>query len=151
MSDGPLKNYIDGQFVASTSSETIDLVSPVDESIVGRAPVSNRADVDAAVAAADRAFASWGRTTPGVRQQALLKLADAIEAHSDEIVEAQCRNTGQPKAVISAEEVAVSADHLRFFAGAARLVEGLSAGEYVEGYTSYVRREPIGVVGQVTP
>ena len=151
MSDGPLQNYIDGQFVASASSETINLISPVDESVVGQAPVSDRADVDAAVAAADRAFAGWGRTTPGVRQRALLKLADAIEEHSDEIVEAQSRNTGQLKAMISTEEVAVGADQIRFFAGAARLVEGLSAGEYLEGFTSYVRREPIGVVGQVTP
>ena len=151
MPDGLLQNYINGQFVPSSSSETIDLISPVDESVVGRAPVSNAADVDAAVAAAERAFATWGRTTPSVRQQALLKLADAIEEHCDEIVEAQCRNTGQLKAMISAEEVMVSADQVRFFAGAARMVEGLSAGEYMEGFTSYVRREPIGVVGQVTP
>jgi 1-pyrroline dehydrogenase len=151
MPDGPLQNFIDGKFVASSSSETIDLINPVDESVVGQAPVSNRADLDAAVDAADRAFTDWGRTTPSVRQQALLKLADAIEAHSDEIVEAQCRNTGQLKAMIATEEVAVSADQIRFFAGAARMVEGLSAGEYMEGFTSYVRREPIGVVGQVTP
>jgi len=151
MADGVLQNYIDGQFVASASAETIDLISPVDETVVGRAPVSNRADVDAAVAAADRAFGTWGRTTPGERQRALLKLADAIEEHSDEIVEAQSRNTGQLKSMIASEEVAVGADQLRFFAGAARLVEGLSAGEYMAGFTSYVRREPIGVVGQVTP
>ncbi|TEA06141.1 gamma-aminobutyraldehyde dehydrogenase [Mycobacteroides salmoniphilum] len=154
MPDSVLQNYIDGQFVESLSlksSEPIDLISPVDESLVGRAPVSNADDVNAAVAAAERAFISWGKSTPSVRQQALLKLADAIEAHIDEIVEAQCRNTGQPKAVIAAEEVTVSADQLRFFAGAARLVEGKSAGEYMEGFTSYVRREPIGVVGQVTP
>ncbi|MFD4183295.1 aldehyde dehydrogenase family protein, partial [Rhodococcus sp. NPDC058514] len=88
---------------------------------------------------------------PGVRQSALLALADAIEAHSDELVEAQCRNTGQPKAIIAAEEVKVGADQLRFFAGAARMLEGKSAGEYMDGFTSYVRREPIGVVGQVTP
>ena len=151
MADGVLQNYIDGQFVASASAETIDLISPVDETVVGRAPVSNRADVDAAVAAADRAFGTWGRTTPGERQRALLKLADAIEEHSDEIVEAQSRNTGQLKSMIASEEVAVGADQLRFFAGAARLVEGLSAGEYMAGFTSYVRREPIGVVGKVTP
>ncbi|MFD1815033.1 gamma-aminobutyraldehyde dehydrogenase [Rhodococcus gannanensis] len=146
-----LKNYIDGAFVESSSSETIDLVNPVDETVVARTPVSTDADVDAAVAAAQRAFRTWGRTTPGRRQTALLALADAIEAHTDEIVEAQCRNTGQPKAVVAAEEVKVGADQLRFFAGAARLLEGKSAGEYMEGFTSYVRREPIGVVGQVTP
>jgi 1-pyrroline dehydrogenase len=146
-----LKNYIDGAFVESVGGEVIDLINPVDETVVGRAPVSTDADVAAAVAAAQRAFRTWGKTTPGQRQSALLALADAIEAHSDELVEAQCRNTGQPKAVIAAEEVKVGADHLRFFAGAARLLEGKSAGEYMEGFTSYVRREPIGVVGQVTP
>ncbi|WP_280404585.1 gamma-aminobutyraldehyde dehydrogenase [Nocardia brasiliensis] len=146
-----LENFIDGEFVASGAAETIDLVNPVDETVVGRAPISNRADIDAAMAAAARAFESWGRTTPSARQSALLKLADAIEAHSDELVEAQCRNTGQPKAVIAAEEVAVSADQIRFFAGAARMLEGRPAGEYMAGFTSYVRREPIGVVGQVTP
>jgi betaine-aldehyde dehydrogenase len=146
-----LKNYIDGAFVDSASDETIDLVSPVDETVVARTPVSTETDVAAAVEAAQRAFRTWGRTTPGQRQTALLALADAIEAHTDEIVEAQCRNTGQPKAVVAAEEAKVGADQLRFFAGAARLLEGKSAGEYMEGFTSYVRREPIGVVGQVTP
>ncbi|MEV6217241.1 aminobutyraldehyde dehydrogenase [Nocardia sp. NPDC051833] len=146
-----LRNYVDGLFVASVSQEALDLVNPVDERVVGRAPVSTREDVEAAVAAASRAFVTWGKTTPAFRQTVLLKLADAIEAHSDDIVEAQCRNTGQPRAVIATEEVAVAADQLRFFAGAARLLEGKAAGEYMEGYTSYVRREPIGVVGQVTP
>lgn len=146
-----LKNYINGEFVASTATQTLDLVNPVDESVVGRAPISNQDDVNAAAAAAERAFETWGKTTPSTRQRVLLELADAIEAHSDELVEAQCRNTGQPKAVISAEEIAVSADQVRFFAGAARMLEGKSAGEYMEGFTSYVRREPIGVVGQVTP
>jgi betaine-aldehyde dehydrogenase len=146
-----LENYIDGAFVPSSATDSLDLVNPVDESIVGRAPVSNETDVNAAVAAAERAFQTWGKTTPSARQSALLKLADAIEANVDELVEAQCRNTGQPKAVIGVEEILVSADQVRFFAGAARMLEGKSAGEYMEGFTSYVRREPIGVVGQVTP
>ncbi|MGW6724655.1 aminobutyraldehyde dehydrogenase [Nocardia sp. NPDC055029] len=151
MSIALLRNYIDGQFVPSMSTEALDLINPVDEHVVGRAPISTRGDVEAAVAAASRAFLTWGKTTPAFRQSALLKLADAIEAHSDEIVDAQCRNTGQPRAVIAGEEVAVAADQLRFFAGAARLLEGKAAGEYMDGFTSYVRREPIGVVGQVTP
>ncbi|KAA0021783.1 gamma-aminobutyraldehyde dehydrogenase [Antrihabitans cavernicola] len=151
MASDVLQNYIDGAFVDSTATDTLDLINPVDETVVGRAPISNQDDVNAAVAAAESAFESWGKTTPSVRQTALLKLADAIEAHSDELVEAQCRNTGQPKAVIAAEEIAVSADQVRFFAGAARMLEGKSAGEYMDGFTSYVRREPIGVVGQVTP
>ncbi|MGW6377526.1 aminobutyraldehyde dehydrogenase [Rhodococcus sp. NPDC055112] len=146
-----LKNYIDGEFTQSASAQVIDLISPVDETVVGRAPVSTTADVDAAVAAAQRAFLTWGKTTPGQRQAALLALADAVETHSDELVEAQCRNTGQSKAAVASEEVKAGADQLRFFAGAARMLEGKSAGEYMEGFTSYVRREPIGVVGQVTP
>ncbi|WP_027502551.1 aminobutyraldehyde dehydrogenase [Rhodococcus sp. UNC363MFTsu5.1] len=146
-----LKNYIDGEFTQSASDQVIDLISPVDETVVGHAPVSTTADVDAAVAAAQRAFLTWGKTTPGQRQAALLALADAVEAHSDELVEAQCRNTGQSKAAVASEEVKAGADQLRFFAGAARMLEGKSAGEYMEGFTSYVRREPIGVVGQVTP
>ena len=151
MSIDVLENYINGEFVASSATETLDLINPVDESVVGRAPVSTKADVDAAVEAAEQAFVSWGKTTPSVRQAALLKLADAIEAHSDELVEAECRNTGQPKQVIADEEIKVGADQLRFFAGAARMLEGKAAGEYMDGFTSYVRREPIGVVGQVTP
>ncbi|MGB6181176.1 MAG: aminobutyraldehyde dehydrogenase [Rhodococcus sp. (in: high G+C Gram-positive bacteria)] len=151
MSHDVLRNYIDGEFVASSSTETLDLISPVTEEAVGVSPISTEADVNDAVAAAERAFASWGKTTPATRQTALLKLADALEAHSDELVEAQSRNTGQLKQVIADEEVTVGADQLRFFAGAARMLEGKSAGEYMEGFTSYVRREPIGVVGQVTP
>ncbi|MGB3772455.1 MAG: aminobutyraldehyde dehydrogenase [Rhodococcus sp. (in: high G+C Gram-positive bacteria)] len=151
MSHDVLRNYIDGEFVASSSTETLDLISPVTEEVVGVSPISTEADVNDAVAAAERAFASWGKTTPATRQTALLKLADALEAHSDELVEAQSRNTGQLKQVIADEEVTVGADQLRFFAGAARMLEGKSAGEYMEGFTSYVRREPIGVVGQVTP
>ncbi|MGW0250524.1 aminobutyraldehyde dehydrogenase [Nocardia goodfellowii] len=146
-----LRNYIDGKFVASSATETIDLISPVGETVVAAAPISNRTDIDAAVAAAERAFLDWGRTSPKVRQTALLKLADAVESHAADIVAAQCRNTGQIAAMVAEEEVAVSADHLRFFAGAARLLEGRAAGEYAEGFTSYVRREPIGVVAQVTP
>jgi len=146
-----LENYINGEFVASTATETLDLINPVDESVVGRTPISTKADVDAAVEAAQRAFETWGKTTPSVRQAALLKLADAIEAHSDEIVAAESANTGQAHQMIADEEVKVGADQMRFFAGAARLLEGKAAGEYMEGFTSYVRREPIGVVGQVTP
>ncbi|MGW4535475.1 gamma-aminobutyraldehyde dehydrogenase [Nocardia sp. NPDC004340] len=151
MASRVLENFIDGKFVASESTDTLELVNPVDETVTGRVPVSTEAEVDSAVMAAARAFQAWGRTTPGDRQTVLLKLADSIEAHSTELVEAQCRNTGQPKAVIAAEEIAAGADQLRFFAGAARLLEGRSAGEYVDGFTSYVRREPIGVVAQITP
>ncbi|GGF22488.1 aminobutyraldehyde dehydrogenase [Williamsia phyllosphaerae] len=146
-----LRNYINGAFVESESTETIDIVNPVDESVVASSPISTASDVDAAMAAATQAFATWGKTTPKTRQTALLKLADAIEANSDRIVAAQARNTGQPEQQIADEEVTVGADQIRFFAGAARLLEGKAAGQYMEGFTSYVRREPVGVVGQVTP
>nr|WP_124710291.1 aminobutyraldehyde dehydrogenase [Gordonia insulae] len=146
-----LQNYINGEFVASTSTETIDIINPIDESVVAVSPVSTAADVDTAMAAAAAAFPSWSTTTPSERQKALLKLADAIEAGSDDLVAAQARNTGQPDDQIADEEVTVGADQIRFFAGAARMLEGKSAGEYLAGHTSFVRREPVGVIGQVTP
>lgn len=146
-----LQNYIDGAFVDSAATAVLDIVNPADETVVAQSPVSTAKEVDGAVAVARRAALTWGRTTPGARQTALLKLADAIEAAADEIVAAQVRNTGQIAALVRSEEVLVAADQVRFFAGAARLLEGRSAGEYMEGFTSYVRREPIGVVGQVTP
>ena len=146
-----LQNYIDGAFVDSASTDSLDIVNPADESVVAVSPVSTADEVAAAVAAAQRAQVSWGRTTPGQRQKALLALADAIEERADEIVAAQVRNTGQIAHLVKSEEVLVSADQVRFFAGAARLLEGRAGGEYMEGFTSYVRREPIGLVGQVTP
>jgi len=146
-----LKNFINGQFVEPQGTELLEIVNPVDGQVVALAPVSTAADVDKAMTAAKAAFKPWARLTPGARQLALLKLADAIEANADTIVEAQHRNTGQPRATILSDEVLAGADQIRFFAGAARLLEGKSAGEYLEGMTSYVRREPIGVVGQVTP
>jgi betaine-aldehyde dehydrogenase len=146
-----LQNYIDGVFVTPAGTELLDIVNPTNGEVVAQSPVSSPADVDDAMQAAARAFTTWKRTTPSQRQLMLLKLADAVEAASDELVEAQHRNTGQVRAMIAAEEVAVGADQLRFFAGAARIMEGKSAGEYLEGHTSYVRREPIGVVAQVAP
>ncbi|KQO03686.1 MULTISPECIES: gamma-aminobutyraldehyde dehydrogenase [Arthrobacter] len=148
-----LQNYIDGHFVvpAGARDQLLDIVNPTNGEVVAQSPVSTPADVDDAMQAARRAFTTWKRTTPSQRQLMLLKLADAVEAASDELVEAQHRNTGQVREMIAAEEVAVGADQLRFFAGAARILEGKSAGEYMEGHTSYVRREPIGVVAQVAP
>ncbi len=146
-----LQNYIDGAFVTPAGTELLDIVNPTNGEVVAQSPVSSPADVDAAMQAAARAFTTWKRTTPSQRQLLLLKLADAVEAASDELVEAQHRNTGQVREMIAAEEVAAGADQLRFFAGAARILEGKSAGEYLEGHTSYVRREPIGVVAQVAP
>ena len=146
-----LQNFINGQFVQPQGTELLDIVNPATGETVAQAPVSSADDVDAAMKAAKAAFKPWARLTPGARQLALLKLADAIEANADALVEAQHRNTGQPRDTIRTDEVEAGADQIRFFAGAARLLEGKSAGEYIEGTTSYVRREPIGVVGQVTP
>ena len=146
-----LQNFINGTFVPVTGTDSLDIVNPTNGEIVAKAPISSPADVDAAMEAAATAFKTWKHATPGQRQAVLLKIADAIEARSDEIVEAQHRNTGQGKSMIAAEEVAVGADQFRFFAGAARLLEGRSAGEYMENMTSYVRREPVGVIAQVTP
>ena len=146
-----LQNFINGKFVTPSGSELLDIVNPTNGEVVAQSPVSVQADIDAAMSAAKTAFSSWKRETPGQRQLMLLKLADAIEAHSEELVEAQHRNTGQVREMIASEEVAAGADQMRFFAGAARILEGKSAGEYFEGHTSYVRREPVGVIAQVAP
>ena len=146
-----LQNYVDGVFVDAHGTGRIDVVDPTTGTTVTVSPVSDATDVDRAFAAARAAFRSWKRTTPSERQLLLLRLADALEAHSDELVEAQHRNTGQPRQMIADEEVAAGADNLRFFAGAARTLEGKAAAEYLGGHTSYVRREPVGVVAQVTP
>ncbi|MCQ1999575.1 gamma-aminobutyraldehyde dehydrogenase [Arthrobacter zhaoxinii] len=146
-----LQNFINGAFVPSRGIDVLDVVNPTNGEVVAVSPVSVQADVDAAMDAAAAAFRTWKRTTPSDRQRMLLRLADALESNSDELVEAQHRNTGQVRSLIAAEEVAVGADQLRFFAGAARLLEGKSAGEYMEGFTSFIRREPIGVVAQVAP
>ncbi|NUF84379.1 gamma-aminobutyraldehyde dehydrogenase [Acinetobacter seifertii] len=151
MAKTQLKHFINGEYVASKANDYFDLVSPVTGEIYAQSPNATDAEVDVAYAAAKEAFKIWGRSTPSIRQKALLKLADAIEANADRLIEAQSRNTGQLKHLIASEEVGVSADQVRFFAGAARLLDGSATGEYLEGLTSSIRREPIGVVGQVTP
>ena len=146
-----LRNFIAGEYVDGRTDSTTDVVNPATGSVVATAPVSGQADVDAAYAAADTAFAEWGRTTPSERQQALLKLADAIEDRAEELIALESENTGKIQALTASEEIPPMVDQLRFFAGAARVLEGKAAGEYMKGHTSWVRREPIGVVGQVTP
>ncbi|RLP75702.1 gamma-aminobutyraldehyde dehydrogenase [Mycetocola tolaasinivorans] len=146
-----LQNFINGVFVEVAGTTVLDVIDPATENVVAHAPVSIESDVDAAFAAAKTAFATWRRSTPADRQLALLKLADAIEENQDALVAAQVRNTGQPIETVRAEEILTGAQQLRFFAGAARTLEGKAAAEYVEGFTSFVRREPIGVVAQVTP
>ena len=146
-----LQNFIDGRFVPATTDTTFDVVDPRTEQVVAQCPVSGSADVDAAYDAALKAFESWRLTTPAERQMLLLRLADALEANADRLVEAQRRNTGQLAEMIRAEEVVTGASQLRFFAGAARLQSGVASGEYAEGLNSQIRREPIGVVGQIVP
>jgi betaine-aldehyde dehydrogenase len=146
-----LRNYIAGEFVDARTDNLSDLVNPATGRVVAHAPVSSAADVDAAYAAAGTAFAEWGQTTPGERQQALLKIADDIEARASELITLESENTGKPHALTASEEIPPMLDQLRFFAGAARVLEGKSAGEYMSGHTSWIRREPIGVIGQVTP
>jgi betaine-aldehyde dehydrogenase len=145
-----LSNFVDGQ-TDSPDGQVMDLVDPVSEEVFAQAAVSSEREIDAACRAAARAFETWGRTTPSERQLALLKIADAIEARAEELVAVESENTGKPKALVLSEEVPPMVDQIRFFAGAARVLEGLSAGEYMSGYTSFIRREPIGVCAAVTP
>jgi betaine-aldehyde dehydrogenase len=146
-----LRNFVNGEYVDARSEQRSDIVNPATGKVVASAPVSSAEDVDAAYASATAAFAEWGRTTPSERQQALLKIADAIEARAEEFVKLEGENTGKPEALTTSEEIPPALDQIRFFAGAARVLEGRAAGEYMKGHTSWIRREPIGVIGQVTP
>ena len=146
-----LTNFINGERVAAADGQTTDLINPSTGQVFGSAPLSGDEDVNRAYAAAEAAFVEWGDTTPSERQKALLTIADALEAHGDELVALESENTGKAIAVTTSEELPPMIDHIRFFAGAARVLEGRSAGEYAKGFTSIIRREPMGVVGQVTP
>ncbi|RYV51812.1 gamma-aminobutyraldehyde dehydrogenase [Pengzhenrongella frigida] len=147
----PLQNFVDGAYADAASGRTAEIVDPSTGAAYATAPVSDANDVDRALQAAKRAFAGWRDTSPGERQRALLQIADAIDARADEFVTVESRNTGKPLALTASDELPPSSDHFRFFAGAARILQGVSAGEYLPGHTSFVRREPIGVCGQVTP
>jgi betaine-aldehyde dehydrogenase len=146
-----VQNFINGKTVEAQDGRRTELIDPSTGEVFGSAPLSGTADVDAAYAAAADAFEGWRDTTPADRQRALLKFADAVEAHADQLIEWECENTGKPIELTRSEELPPMVDQIRFFAGAARLLEGRSAGEYMSGFTSYVRREAVGVVGQVTP
>jgi betaine-aldehyde dehydrogenase len=146
-----VQNFVDGALCDSATSRTSPLIDPSTGEQVGRAPVSDTADVDAACHAAARAFPGWRDTTPAARSRALLRIADAIEARGEEIVRAECANTGKPFELTMDDELPSMVDQIRFFAGAARVLEGRAAGEYLSGHTSMIRREPIGVCAQVTP
>jgi betaine-aldehyde dehydrogenase len=147
-----LQNFIDGAPADPASGETAPVVNPATGEEIARAPLSGPEDVDRAVAAARRAYdAGWSTTTPGERALALLRIADAIEERADELTQLEATNAGKPLAAFRDDEIPFMVDNLRFFAGAARCMEGKSAGEYLEGYTSMIRREPVGVIGQIAP
>jgi betaine-aldehyde dehydrogenase len=146
-----LQNFINGKSVDSASGETTTLINPATAEPFATAPKSNSADVDAAMKAASAAFTDWRDSTPSERQRALLKIADAIESRADEFVAIESENCGKPMGLTASEEVPPMVDQIRFFAGAARNLEGKSAGEYMKGMTSFIRREPVGVCAQVTP
>src|SRR5215472_12283859 len=146
-----LSNFVNGGRAPAADGRTSAVVDPSTGEAYAAAPLSGREDVGAATRAAAAAFEGWRDATPAERSLALLKMADAVEARGQEIVEAECRNTGKPLALTMAEELPPLVDELRFFAGAARILEGSSAGEYLAGHTSAIRREPVGVCAQVTP
>ncbi len=151
MTQKTLRNYINGEYVDSRGTAAIDLINPATGDVYAQSPVSTAADVDAAYQAANTAFAEWGETTPSERQLALWRIADEIEKRADDFAALEIEDTGKPEAFVVSEEILVGVDQLRFFAGAARNLEGRATGEYMKDHTSSIRREPIGVVGQVTP
>ena len=146
-----LRNVVNGAAVEAATDQVTELVNPTTGEVFALAPVSTAADVDAAYQAAAAALPQWRDSTPSARQAALLRIAEVLEAHGEELVALESENTGKPIAVTTTEELPPMLDQIRFFAGAARMLEGRSAGEYLQGFTSFVRREPIGVIGQVTP
>ncbi|MDX6632050.1 MAG: betaine-aldehyde dehydrogenase [Solirubrobacterales bacterium] len=146
-----LRNFIDGEWAEPAEGETEPVLNPATGEPMAEAPLSSAEDVDRAVAAAKRAFDGWATTTPGERALALLKLADAIEENADELADLEAANAGKPRQAFADDEIPFMVDNLRFFAGASRCLEGRAAGEYVEGHTSIIRREPVGVVGQIAP
>lgn len=146
-----LRNFIGGKAVDPAEGQTEDVINPATGSPIAEAPLSTKVDVDAAVAAAKDAFPAWAATPPGERARALLLVADMIEGRAEEIADLESADAGKPRSAVLEDEVPVMADNLRFFAGAARTMEGRAAGEYMEGHTSFIRREPVGVIGQITP
>jgi betaine-aldehyde dehydrogenase len=146
-----LQNFIGGQWTDLSFDKRSELVNPSTGEVFATAPVSGEAEVDAAVSSAAAAFEGWRDSTPAERSLALLRIADAIESRAGEFVKAESQNTGKPLGLTESEEIPPMVDQIRFFAGAARMLEGRSAGEYMSGFTSFIRREPIGVCAAVTP
>jgi betaine-aldehyde dehydrogenase len=146
-----LQNFVDGELVDPGSGQTTSVINPATGEEIAQAPDSSAEDIGRAVSAARGAFDGWAATTPGERALALIRLADAIEADADAIAELEATNAGKPIQAFKDDEIPFMVDNLRFFAGAARCMEGKSAGEYISGYTSIIRREPVGVIGQIAP
>ena len=144
------KNFVGGEWVDAVEGGTMEVVNPATGETIAEVPRGTQADVDRAVEAAKDALPEWLETTPGERAEALLKLADALEENADELAQLESQNVGKPLSYAK-DEMPVSADNIRFFAGAARVLEGKSAGEYMRGYTSMIRREPLGIVGGIAP
>src|ERR687886_1615001 len=144
------KNFVGGEWVDASDGGTMEVLNPATGETIAEVPSASAEDVDRAVQAAKRALPEWLETTPAERAEILLKLADALDEHADELAEIESRNVGKPLAYAK-DEMPVSSDNIRFFAGAARVIEGKSAGEYMRGYTSMLRREPLGVVGGIAP
>src|SRR5438067_6909089 len=144
------KNFVGGEWVDAVEGGTMEVLNPATGETIAGVPSGTQADVDRAVEAAKKALPEWLETTPGERAEALLKLADAIEDNAEELAELESLNVGKPLSYAK-DELPVCADNFRFFAGAARLLEGKSAGEYMRGYTSMLRREPLGIVGGIAP
>jgi 1-pyrroline dehydrogenase len=144
------KNFVGGKWVDAAEGATDEIINPSTGEPIAEVPQGTQADVDRAVEAAKAALPEWLETTPQERSEMLLRLADAIDANSEELARLESENVGKPMPA-SRDEMPVSSDNIRFFAGAARILEGRSTGEYMRGYTSMIRREPIGVVGQIAP
>ena len=145
------QNFIAGTAVEAKDGGTSDLVDPVTGAVYATAARSGPEDVERALLTAEDAFESWSSRTPSQRSLAVLRFADALETRAEELVDIECRNTGKPKHLTMSEEIPPMIDQIRFFGGACRLLEGRAAGEYMEGFTSFVRREPVGVCAQITP
>jgi betaine-aldehyde dehydrogenase len=146
-----LQNFIDGEFVDSADGATEEVTNPANGEVIAEMQLSGEEDVDRAVKAAKRAFPAWAATTPGERAAAIIKLADLLEEHAEELADLEAADAGKPRAAFLEDEMPFLSDNLRFFAGAGRVLDGKSAGEYVANRTSMIRREPVGVVGQIAP
>ena len=144
------QNFVGGEWVDSVEGETMEVLNPATGETIAEVPRGSAKDVDRAVAAAKKALPEWLETTPAERAEVLLKLADALDEHAEELAQLESLNVGKPLSY-ARDEMPVSSDNIRFFAGAARVLEGRSAGEYMRGYTSMIRREPLGIVGGIAP